>query len=429
MGSEFGTQPLADLVDPDRGITYGIVQPGQPVDDGVPIIRVTDIRNGRVDSSAPLRVASEIEAKYKRTRLRGGELLLTLVGTVGETAVVPANLAGWNTARAVAVIPVKAEIGARWVQYALQTTLIRDYIHSRLNTTVQVTLNIGDVNRVSIPLPNESIRAAIIDVLGTLDDRIELNRQMNETLEGLARALFKSWFVDFEPVRAKMEGRDTGLPEDLAALFPSRLVPSVLGDIPEGWGVTALADNIDLLSGGTPSTAEPSYWGGEIPWFSVKDTPTDSDVWVISTEKTITKLGLDKSATQVLPAGTTIVTARGTVGKLALVGTPMAMNQSCYGVRGKFGYSNSFIYYLLRFATAELRQRTHGTVFDTITRQTFAGLNFAFPAPILTQEFHILATPQLEKILANLHHSRTLSTLRDTLLPKLLSGEVRVEGV
>ena len=136
MASEFTTRPLGELVDRGRGISYGIVQPGQPVAGGVPIVRVTDVRGNHIDATAPLRVAADVEAKYKRTRLRGGELLLTLVGTVGETAVVPPELAGWNTARAVAVIPVNSEVGARWVQYALRTTAIREHVHARLNTTV-----------------------------------------------------------------------------------------------------------------------------------------------------------------------------------------------------------------------------------------------------------------------------------------------------
>jgi type I restriction enzyme S subunit len=137
MASEWANTPLSELVEEGRGISYGIVQPGADVPDGVPIIRVKDIRNGQIDSRNPLRVSPEIEAAYSRTRLNGGELLLTLVGTVGESAIVPASLAGWNTARAVAVIPVKDEVGPYWVRIAIQSPAIRARIDSRLNTTVQ----------------------------------------------------------------------------------------------------------------------------------------------------------------------------------------------------------------------------------------------------------------------------------------------------
>ena len=213
MAGEWGTVPLDSLIEPNRGISYGIVQPGGPVVDGVPIVRVSDVRDGRVAVSAPLRVAPAIEAAYARTRLAGGELLLTLVGTVGETAIAPASLAGWNTARAVAVIPVRKEVGAYWVKLALQAPGVREIIDSRLNTTVQATLNLGDVAKLPIVMPPIGERKAIAHILGTLDDKIELNRRMSETLEAMARALFKSWFVDFDPVRAKhalskVEGMD-----------------------------------------------------------------------------------------------------------------------------------------------------------------------------------------------------------------------------
>jgi type I restriction enzyme, S subunit len=281
---------------------------------------------------------------------------------------------------------------------------------------------------------------------------------MNATLEAIARAIFRSWFVDFDPVRANMDrhgsGRGRGQkseigrvksemvqPSDLsdftfqsslflspatAALFPDSFQDSPIGHIPKGWEVCSLANKIELLSGGTPKTSEPDYWDGDIPWYSVKDSPSETDVWVIQTEKRVTKLGIENSAAQVLPEGTTIISARGTVGKLALVGTPMAMNQSCYGVRGAKGNADYFTYFALRQATADLQQRTHGTVFDTITRQTFKTLDCIFPPAPMTQAFDRTVAPLLVQIRANLHQSHTLATLRDTLLPKLLSGELSV---
>ena len=181
-----------------------------------------------------MKVTPKIEAAYSRTRLQGGELLLTLVGTVGETAVVPDALRGWNTARAVGVIPVRKDVGAYWVKLALQSPEIKARIDSRLNTTVQATLNLGDVSKLPIVLPSFEERTKIAHILGTLDDKIELNRRMNETLEAMVRMLFKSWFVDFDPVRAKAEGRDPGLPKHVADLFPDSFEDSELGKIAAG---------------------------------------------------------------------------------------------------------------------------------------------------------------------------------------------------
>ena len=256
---------------------------------------------------------------------------------------------------------------------------------------------------------------------------------MNETLEEMAGALFKSWFVDFEPVRAKMEGRWRrgeslpGLPADLYDLFPARLVPSEIGEVPEDWGIGTLHDLIEFLGGGTPRTSVASYWGGNIPWYTAKDAPNLSDVFVLETARTLTHAGIENSAAKVLPAGTTVITARGTVGSLACLGVPMAMNQTCYGIRGANGYPDLFTYWSVRTAVDELRGRTHGTIFDTITRQTFTLVERPLAPVELAQEFEARIQPTMARILDNLKASRAMAAQRDALLPPLVSGAVRVE--
>jgi type I restriction enzyme S subunit len=255
MAVEWETVALEKVIEPGRGISYGIVQPGPPAPKGVPIVRVSDVRNGRIATEDPLRVSPLIEAAHSRNRLAGGELLLTIVGTIGETAVVPASLAGWNTARAVAVIPVRKDVGSYWVQIALCGREVRAFIDARLNTTVQATLNLRDVAQLPIIFPPQRERDGIAHIIGTLDDKIELNRRTNETLEAMARALFKSWFVDFDPVLAKVEGRDPGLPKLFADLFSDSFEDSEMGEIPSGWKVTSLgvvAHVIDCLHSKKP---------------------------------------------------------------------------------------------------------------------------------------------------------------------------------
>ncbi len=199
-------ESLGDLVE-ERGVSYGIVQPGTETTDGVPIVRVNNIRNGRIDTTDMLKVGADIEAKFKRSRLRGGEVFLTLVGTLGEVAIVPENLRGWNVARAVGVIPVRPDPGSLWVSICLRSAFIQHCIRMWATTTVQATFNLRDLAKLPIPIPPTDTRKAIAAVLGALDDKIELNRRMNATLEAMARALFQSWFVDFDPVRAKLDGR------------------------------------------------------------------------------------------------------------------------------------------------------------------------------------------------------------------------------
>lgn len=163
----------------------------------------------------------------------------------------------------------------------------------------------GMIESFEIPAPRDvDEQQAIACILGSLDDKIELNRQLNQTLEATARAIFKSWFVDFDPVRAKAIGqKPPGHKPEIAALFPDSFEDSELGEIPKGWRVASLTDGVDVIGGGTPKTSHPEYWDGDIPWFSVVDTPAVGEVFAISTEKSVTQAGIDNSSTRVLPVG------------------------------------------------------------------------------------------------------------------------------
>ncbi|MEM9264857.1 MAG: restriction endonuclease subunit S [Cyanobacteria bacterium P01_F01_bin.13] len=140
----------------DGNISYEIVQPGKHLPDGVPVVRVNNIRDGRLDLQDVLHVATEIEQKYSRTQLHGGEVLLTLVGSAGQSLVVPESLQGWNVARAIAVIKPKKNISAKWIHLCLQTGSAQHFLDARANTTVQKTLNLKDVKNVPIILPPEA---------------------------------------------------------------------------------------------------------------------------------------------------------------------------------------------------------------------------------------------------------------------------------
>lgn len=442
MAGEWETTLLRDLLVTTKDGDWG---KENPEDGYLPyhIIRGTDFPDVRVGdlSSVPQRYLPE--HTVKRRTLEADDILIETAGgtrdrPTGRTLLItekvlsrfrgPATCASF--ARFLRIDRKQAD--PRFVFWYLQHLYDKGEMsqHQVQHTGVARFQYTRFAETQNVPLPPLAEQKAIAAVLGALDDKIELNRRMNATLEAMARALFQSWFVDFDPVRAKLDGRQpNSLDPATAALFPEHLEDSLLGHIPKGWEVCSLANKIELLSGGTPKTAEPDYWDGDIPWYSVKDAPSEADVWVIQTEKQVTKLGIENSAAQVLPEGTAIISARGTVGKLALVGTPMAMNQSCYGVRGAKGYADYFTYFALRQATADLQQRTHGTVFDTITRQTFETLDCIFPPVPLTQAFDRTVAPLLAQIRANLHESRTLATLRDTLLPKLLSGELSVASL
>jgi type I restriction enzyme S subunit len=256
-----------------------------------------------------------------------------------------------------------------------------------------------------------------------LDARIELNRSMNGTLESMARALFKDWFVDFGPTRAKQEGMEPYLAPELWSLFPERLDAE---GKPDGWTDQPLSMFFSVIGGGTPKTSVDVYWGGDIPWFSVVDTPSPGSVFVLTTEKKITQKGLDESAARLVQEGTTIISARGTVGNLAMAGQPMTFNQSCYGLRGEGDVGDCFVFLAAQYMVGRLQAMAHGSVFSTITRQTFDAVTLTLASSKVLKAFDEATQLLFRRIKANVAVSRTLAQTRDLLLPKLISGVLRV---
>ncbi|UYV11952.1 MAG: restriction endonuclease subunit S [Phycisphaera sp.] len=276
--------------------------------------------------------------------------------------------------------------------------------------------------------PRLDEQVAIASVLEALDDKIEQNRRTALALERLARAIFRAWFVDFEPVKAKAAGAASfpSMPQPAFDALPTRLVDSAIGPVPEGWELKSLAEACQIVSGGTPKRSVASYWGGEVPWYSVKDAPAEGQPWVIHTGESITDDGVANSTVRIVPKGATIISARGTVGRLAMAGRSMAFNQSCYGLLPPDGKSFGYIYLLLQTAVDRLQQRTHGSVFETVTRSTFEGIDVVAPEPSVLLSFGQVVTPLLELLHALEVESSKLADMRDYLLPRLLTGQVRV---
>jgi type I restriction enzyme, S subunit len=319
------------------------------------------------------------------------------------------------------VVPKKNQ-HMRWLYYAIIYHKLGEIDDgSPIPSTTRAAVYIRGLD---VPPPEE--QRAIASILGALDDKIDLNRRMNETLEALARAIFKDWFVDFGPTRAKMEGRAPYLAPEIWSLFPDRLDNE---GKPAGWPSEALLNHARLISGGTPKTDVLSFWGGVIAWASAKDVSQCEDAFLISTERTITERGLNESATRVIPRLATVVVARGaTTGRFCMFGREMAMNQTCYAIasidRRPFWLNCAF-----GSLVEAIVHKAHGSVFDTITTNTIKGARVTTASPVLLDHFETMAEPLFSRLLSNVEESGTLVAMRDLLLPKLLSGHIRVKDV
>jgi type I restriction enzyme S subunit len=390
-------------------------------------INGNNLRDGSIVIDDKTRRVSAFEYKKHKKNLNDRTILVSINGTLGNVALYHGEKVVLG--KSACYFNVKEDTNKQFVRYVITSDLFQTYIHNLATGSTIKNVSLKLMRNFSFRLPPPKLQKEIATILGALDDRITLLRETNATLEAIAQALFKSWFVDFDPVHAKAQGtKPEGMDEQTAALFPDRFVESELGMVPLGWEVVAFTETINIIGGGTPKTAISEYWNGEIPWFSVVDAPKTTDVFVVNTDKHITEFGLKNSSAKLLSIGTTIISARGTVGKLALVGSEMAMNQSCYGLRGKIG-DEYFTYFSTYRLVETLKQRTHGSVFDTITRDTLAGVFITYPTEVIINAFEKLLYPIMERIKENLKQAQTLADLRDTLLPRLISGQLRLPDV
>ena len=429
MCSEWPLIPLRDFVDLLAGFAFKSTGYSDGQDD-VRLLRGDNIAPGRVRWDGVKRWSRENAVGLERYALEPGDVVLAMdrpwiPAGLKVAQVQAADTPSYLVQRVARIRPASRE-DCSFLFALLSTPEFESYIQNVTTGTAVPHISAKQILDFEFRLPPAYVRAKVGEIVAALNERITLLRETNTTLEAIAQALFKSWFVDFDPVHACARGEQpAGLAPEVAALFPDSFEESALGMIPRGWRVLSFTETIDVIGGGTPKTSISEYWNGDIPWFSVDDAPATTDVFVIETEKHITCEGLNKSSTKLLPVGTTIISARGTVGRLALVGQAMAMNQSCYGLSGKAG-DVYFTYFSTHRLVETLKQRTHGSVFDTITRDTLAGVSVVYPQTIVITAFEETIAPVMERIKENLIQARTLATLRDTLLPRLISGQLRL---
>jgi type I restriction enzyme, S subunit len=321
------------------------------------------------------------------------------------------------------VVRAKSRADTRYLMYALAYADLTGY----LSGSTLPKLTQGSLNRIPLLAPPVADQRAIAHILGTLDDKIELNRRTNETLEAIARALFKSWFVDFDPVRAKAEGRDPGLPPRIADLFPDSFEDSELGEIPRGWRVAPISQLAAVVGGGTPSTKKATFWvDGRYCWATPKDLSALATPVLLETERTITEAGLAQIGSGLLPQGTVLLSSRAPIGYLAIAEVPLAINQGFIAMRPAPGVSSLFLLYWAEWASDEIVSRANGSTFLEISKSNFRPIPVVVAPKQVFDSFEGVARPAYSCIVANERETRTLTSLRDTLLPKLISGELRV---
>ena len=391
------------------------------------LIRSQNVYNDGFHREGLAFISDEQADALRNVEVLQEDVLLNITGdSVARVCQVdPAILPARVNQHVAIVRPDPARLDARFLRYYLVSPHIQSMLLSWADSgSTRKALTKQMIESFEVSAPGDvSEQRAIAHILGTLDDKIELNRRLNETLEGMARALFKSWFVDFEPVRAKMEGRWRkgeslpGMPAELYDLFPDGMVDSELGEIPEGWEVKELGECFTLTMGQSPPGSTYNDDGEGLPFFQ-----GNADFGFRYPEKR----RYCTAPTRIARPDDTLVSVRAPVGEINMAWEECCIGRGVAALRHSSGFS-SFTYYLVGALQEEIQQYEHtGTVFGAINKRQFEALQMMEPDPELIDCFESQVQALDQRIRSNVSNSRVLVNHRDTLLPKMMSGEVHV---
>ena len=400
------------------------------IDDGVFVIKSQNVRNGRLNQSIKNFTDEETyEQRSKRIRLRANDIIVTREAPMGEVCILPPNFKCCLGQRMVALRANESIVVPKYLLFAMQSKQVQHQISFNEGTGSTVSnMRIPALEVLEIPIPDIQSQKAIAHILGSLDDKIELNQKTNQVLEDIAKAIFKSWFIDFDPVRAKTEGRPTGLPSEIGDLFPDEFVESEIGKTPKGWESGVIEDLVSF-QGGYAFDSKDWSLNGTIPVIKIRNVKrllvNCNDCSMVD-ESTVT--GLERFALQ---RGDILIGMTGYVGEIGIVPKRKVMpyfNQRVGKISPTCEFDRSYILlYCCSTTFKELVQnKATGSAQANVSGKDIQNLPLLLSTKKLRHAFHRSVSDLYEKILVNEEENQLLSNLRDTLLPKLISGELHI---
>ncbi|MBN1322412.1 MAG: restriction endonuclease subunit S [Methanotrichaceae archaeon] len=386
---------------------------------GIPLITAKIVKDGRIETPNEFISFEDYEPWMRRGIPKAGDVVITTEAPLGEVA----QLGAGRLALAQRLIALRAKasiLDNGFLKYLMQSEDVQDQLRARSSGTTVLGIKQSELRKVLLTLPPLPEQRAIARILGALDDKIEANRRMNETLEAIARAIFKSWFVDFDPVRAKAEGREpAGMDAETAALFPDGFEETEGRVVPRGWGVGTIAEEYDLKMGQSPPGDTYNLVGDGIVFYQGR---ADFGYRYPSVRMYCT------APTRKANPGDALVSVRAPVGDIN-----MALEKCCIGrglsaIRHKSG-SRSFTFYSMLSLNEIFAQfEAEGTVFGSISKKNFRDIACIIPQPEVVEMYEKIAYPLDQMIENNENESRVLADVRDSLLPKLLCGEAKLKN-
>jgi type I restriction enzyme, S subunit len=411
------------LVDCDHRTPPGI-------EEGYPYIAIPQLKDGHVALEGVRRISREhLDEWTKKLKPREHDVIVVRRCNSGVSAVVPRGVE-WAIGQNLVVLRANGEhVRPRFLRWLVRGEDWWEQVRKYINVgAVFDSLKCRDIPNFEVTVPPLDEQDRICEVLDAVDHRIDLLRQTNATLESIAQALFKSWFIDFDPVRAKAEGREPeGMDAATAALFPTELQDSELGSIPKGWFVQPIGDLVEAVGGSTPDTKNETFWQPAVHhWTSPKDLSGATAPVLLSTERKVSDAGLAKISSGLLPEGTLLMSSRAPIGYLSLSQVPVAINQGYIAMPPGGRLPPAYLYFWCQLNMDAIKGRANGSTFMEISKKAFRPIPALLPSAEVVKKFDDFASAVFSRVTTNEKQARALAELRDTLLPRLISGKLRL---
>ena len=403
------------------------------VPSGVRVIRGNNLSGGREPEGDYVYVTEETADSLASCCLKPGDLVFPHRGNIGEVGITPDDGLRYMLATSLMKLsPDREKTEPLYLMYFFKSVIGRAALLMNASQvgTPGIATPLKSLRGIQLPLPPLVVQRQIADTLSKLDDRIILLRETNATLEAIAQALFKSWFVDFDPVRAKLEGRaPEGMDEATAALFPDGFEESELGLVPRGWRVSTMGEVSTVGIGKTPPRKEPQWFSEsaeDIRWVSIRDMGV-SGVYASQTSEYLTPESIQRFNVRVVPDNTTLLSFKMTIGRVAITDGEMTTNEAIahFKLDQQSPLTSEFIYlHLKQFNYASLSSTS--SIADAVNSKTVRNIPVLVFNQAVLMAFQNQAKPLLDRIKVIEQQAQTLATLRDTLLPRLISGQLRL---
>ena len=412
-------------------ITDGSHYSPKEEENGIPMFSVKDMGEYSFNTASAKRISEDEYQKLKRNGCEPelDDVVIAKDGSVLKHVFRVSINEKCALLSSIAILRPNQEIvDGEFLAYSLKNPFVQaDVLANYVSGSGVPRIVLKDFKRIPLTVPDLRTQKTIASVLHNIDRKISINLQISTSLEQIAQSIFKSWFIDFDPVKAKMAGEKlVGMDEATATLFPDSMNDSELGPIPKGWKLSQIGDEVECVGGSTPSTSNSEFWDGDICWTTPKDLSKQIGLITTTSERRRTSKGLEKISSGILPVNSVLMSSRAPIGYLSVNAVPSAINQGFIALRQNPRFASLYLLFWLQTNMAEIKNRAGGGTFAEISTTAFKSIPFVVPDEGILKKYEEISEPTLLQLAALTLQNQELIELRDSLLPRLITGELQI---